>query len=53
MKEGTETITVQGINSERKAKALFVIKCQGKTLSEEVRKLIEEKAEQFEKYVKE
>ena len=48
-----ETITVQGVDSERKAKALFVIKCQGSTLSKEVRKLIEEKAEQFKKYIKE
>lgn len=42
------------INADTKRKAMFVLKCQGKTLSEEVRKMCEKYAKEFdEKYGKE
>ena len=37
------------IEEETKKKAIFVLKTKGKTLSEEVRKMTEELAKQYEK----
>lgn len=37
------------IEEETKKKAIFVLKAKGKTLSEEVRKMTEELAKQYEK----
>ena len=53
MKSKTEDINVKGINSEIKRKSMFVLKCKGTDLSKEIKKVLEENAKEFEKYIKE
>ena len=53
MESKTEDINVKGINSEIKRKAMFVLKCKRTDLSKEIKKVLEENAKEFEKYIKE
>ena len=49
-----ENMTVRNIDSEKKRKCLFVLRAQGKTLSDIVREEIDKYAKEFdEKYSKE
>jgi hypothetical protein len=40
---------VRNVNNEAKAKAMFILKCKGKTLSQEIRDMIDRYAEEFDK----
>lgn len=40
-------INVDNVNPEHKAKTLFVLKAKGSTLSDEVRKMLEKYAKEF------
>ena len=45
----TVGINIKNVNEEKKNKAIFVLSTKGKTLSEEVRKMIDNLAEEFDK----
>jgi antitoxin component of RelBE/YafQ-DinJ toxin-antitoxin module len=47
-----ENIVVKNVDKETKRKAVFVLKCKGKNLSDAVREMLEKHASQFEKLVK-
>lgn len=42
-------IVVDNVNEEQKRKAMFILKAKGSTLSEEVRKMTEKYAKEFDK----
>jgi len=44
-----ETVIVNGVNSESKRKAMYVLKCKGKDLSTAVREMCEKLAKEFDK----
>lgn len=47
-----ENMTVRNVNKEAKRKAIFVLKTEGKTLSDAVREMIDKKANEFEQIIK-
>lgn len=46
MKE-KELVKVENVDTEKKAKAMFVLKCKGKKLSQAVREMIDSLAEEY------
>lgn len=42
-------INIKNVNEEKKNKAIFVLSTKGKNLSDEVRKMIDKLAEEFDK----
>lgn len=53
MKKGTRGFYIKNLDDETRRKALFVVKAKGTSISEEVRKTIENIANEYEKYIKE
>lgn len=53
MKEGTRGFYIKNLDDEARRKALFVVKAKGSSLSEEVRKAIDNIANEYDKYIKE
>ena len=53
MKEGTRGFYIKNLDDEARKKALIVVKAKGSSLSEEVRKAIENIANEYEDYIKE
>ena len=53
MKKGTRGFYIKNLDDEARKKALFVVKAKGSSLSEEVRKAIENIANEYEDYIKE
>lgn len=50
MKEGTKGFYIKNLDEETKRKASVVVKAKNSSLSEEIRKAIEEIASEYEKY---
>jgi len=46
------TVNVQGVDDKKRKKAIFILNCKGKTLSEEVRAMIDKYAEEFDTTIK-
>lgn len=46
-------IVVKNVDEEIKRKAVFVLQCKDKNLSEAVRDMLQKNASEFEKYIKE
>lgn len=44
-----ENVMVRNVDTENKAKALFVLQTKGKTLSDAVREMVDSLAEEFDK----
>lgn len=43
------TVNVKNVNPEKRNKAIFVLKAKGSTLSEEVRKMVDQLSAEYEK----
>lgn len=48
-KEKENFLQIRNVNKEAKAKAIFILKCKGKSLSQEIRDMIDRYAEEFDK----
>lgn len=44
-------VIIKNVDEEVKRKALFVVRAKGSNLSETVRKVLEQEAREFEKYI--